>query len=264
VAPQIGVLPVRLAVTEDPKTHRIGTSWLSLFNAYIAMRKQFSPAQWYEDVKVANYSSSGELDPVAHKQLIDTLTKWIGRDTYRCNRLTVASAGNTAGFHRMYPAALSPLVLGVSGLWTNNAGTTWRETVPGWESPSYWNDTALPDTQRLYPVSGLYGVAFQNGQGEFTDWNLDATLTCSTPWPNHSPLDPHTNYHGFGGTSFAAPQASALAALLWSQNPGAQYDTIRSRIITTRDTVSENYMENTRHIPLAGMMNINAALNSWP
>jgi Subtilase family len=265
LAPQIGILPVRLTVVRNEESGRATTTFQSLFNAYVALRKQFQPAFWYEEVRVASYSSSAALNPAvkAEKAFIDTINTWISRDSLRCNRLTVASAGNEPSDAdqnppvQRYPAAL-PVVLGVSGLVCNAAGSIWREDVVADNlhyGSSYFEDANQPDIQRLYPVSGIYAV----GNTQFNDFS-DVTYVPATLQSS----DYSTHYYWFGGTSFAAPQASALAALLWLENPGAQYWQVSNQIVQTRDTGIESYMENTRGVQLAGLIDFGEALSTWP
>ena len=65
------------------------------------------------------------------------------------------------------------------------------------------------------------------------------------------------------GTSFAAPQVAALAALLRNAKPSATYSQVTNRIVSTRRLDIEQTMLNTYNVPLAGLIDFNAALANW-
>jgi subtilisin family serine protease len=64
------------------------------------------------------------------------------------------------------------------------------------------------------------------------------------------------------GTSFAAPQVAALAALLRNARPSARYYEVANRIVATRNQDIEHTMESAG-VPLAGLIDFNAALTGW-
>jgi subtilisin family serine protease len=120
---------------------------------------------------------------------------------------------------------------------------------------SYWNDRNPNPESRYYPVSGIYGFTYS----EHNRWN-------AIGWTTASPQvlgDPATHYLDFNGTSFASPQVAALAALLRKARPTASYSAVAARIVQMRDITIENYIWNTYHIPLAGLVDYDAALAGW-
>lgn len=247
VAPRIGILPVRLYITRlGPETFDIA----SVMSGIVLMRKCFQYQQWLDAVRVINMSF-GYTGTSAR----DMLNYWISRDATRCNRLFVASAGNDYQNILRYPAAL-PVVLGVSGLWTTEGGETidWYDHVLDNQADSgsnYYIDPpgTLPEN-RAYPVSGIFNFTDTGQYNRYNRAYVPATYLGSLADPFYWP---------FNGTSFAAPQITGLAALLFDQNSNAQFSEVARHIVITREMSVE-----TDVLPLAGPVDFNAALSQWP
>jgi subtilisin family serine protease len=256
LAPQIGVLPVRLYWTTV--ADKSGFSAASVMNALVALRKVFDNGKFVEKVSVTN-SSFGSKESSGPGTLSWRIyDKWYSRDALACDRLHVASAGNAASESLQAPAALG-VVLGVSGLVCTQYGASWfpyiSPTPATRKGSTYWNDRYLSPELRYYPVSGVYG---------FTDINHAAFFPLGITTASPQVLnDPSTHYRDFNGTSFASPQVAALAALLRKARPSATYNDVAARIVQTRDTIIENQMWNQYQIPLAGLVDYDAALANW-
>lgn len=111
-----------------------------------------------------------------------------------------------------------------------------------------------PLEQRLYPMSAICGFC----QDRWV-WDQVGGVTAS-PVPG----EPATNYSGnFRGTSFAAPQVAALAALLRNARPAARYYEVANRIVATRNQTIEQTMLLQYNLPLAGLVDFNTALTGW-
>lgn len=243
LAPQCGVVPIRLFETLDQQNREHPTP-SSIVNALVAMRKTFRSTDWVQNVSVANHSYSAD-DTASYS----FYNKWFSRDAGRCDRLHIASAGNTCDADERYPAALVP-VLGVSGLLIEN-DTLWWPNLPG-EGSTWYTDQTAPPEQRKYPVSGIFGFSQDR-------WNwADVAFVTASPVQDN----PQSHYRSFSGTSFAAPQVAALAALLRNARPSARYYEVANRIVATRRLDIEEAMESAG-VPLAGLVDFNAALTGW-
>jgi hypothetical protein len=250
LAPQCGVVPIRLSTTWDQQNVHEQYSPSSIVNALVALRKTFRPHDWVENVSVANHSYAA-TDDASHS----LYNKWFSRDAGRCDRLHVAAAGNTCDAQASYPAALIP-VLGVSGLVARWDGAVWWPYIPFAQGSTWYTDQTAPPEQRLYPVSGIYGFC----NDDRSDW-ADVSMATASPIPGSDESTNYINY--FRGTSFAAPQVAALAALLRNARPSASYSAVANRIVSTRRLDTEQTMLNTYNVPLAGLIDFNAALANW-
>ncbi|MBN2083455.1 S8/S53 family peptidase, partial [bacterium] len=254
VAPQIGVLPVRVRVTWDDDNEQ-RSSQGSFIQAIIALRKCFPNAAWVEDVRVANRSASQYIasgNPWAY-----AANKWIRRDITRCGRLWVASAGNSCAQEIRFPAAL-PEVLGVSGLWTVEEGDLWFPYLGKAGEPiagsTWWPDAAQPPEDRHYQISAIMGFRRD-----------DAPVRRALGWLPATPIEDEleSHYCDFYGNSFATPQVAGLAALLFDTRPAATYDEVKNRIVYTRNQSIENEMLFQWGVPLAGLVDYEEALDGW-
>jgi hypothetical protein len=255
LAPQNGVLPVRLTATGSTSSD---ISPACVQNALVALRYVFDNGIWIEDIRVVN-SSFGKLGSGPGTPKWKFYDKWYSRDALRCDRLHVASAGNDCTAGLQSPAGLD-VVLGVSGLVCTSYGMQWFPNVtpsPGiHQGSNYWFDQNPQNPlSRRYPVSGIYG--FTNST--HTEW-YDLGYSTASPVNVGTPS---SHYWPFSGTSFAAPQVAALAAVLRMRRPSATYAEVAARIVNTRDIPTENMMWNTYGIPLAGLVDYDAALQGW-
>jgi subtilisin family serine protease len=148
-------------------------------------------------------------------------------------------------------------VLGVSGLVTSGLliqnGPFWWPNLLSGAGSTWWPDQTGPPEQRWYPVSGIYG------------FSQDRWYWAYVGYVTASPIqgDPLSNYRrDFVGTSFAAPQVAALAALLRNARPLASYTAVTNRIVWTRRLDIEQMMIDDG-VPLAGLVDFNAALLNW-
>jgi subtilisin family serine protease len=131
---------------------------------------------------------------------------------------------------------------------------TWWPNLLSGNGSTWFPDSTGPPELTLYPVSGIYG------------FSLDRWYWADVGWVPASPVqgEPGTNYRGdFRGTSFATPQVAALAALLRNARPSASYSTVANRIVSTRNQAIEQTMINTYSVPMAGLVDFNAALAGW-
>jgi hypothetical protein len=245
LAPDICVLPLRLK--HDSAT---GFNTAAVIKAIRSLRFEFNHGAWLEKVRVINMSLGGigkySLWPV------DSMKSEIQADLNLNDRLYVAAAGNDGSDELFYPAAFSNC-LGVSGLRAYYTGSSWAFTVaPG---SNYDLDA--------YKVSGIF--EFYNTGG--LTWRFQFL-----PVPDGSEWDPYdyephsssSGYEFFSGTSFATPQVSALAALLYDAKAQASesttYDDVRSRIIDTAgDTVTGGSPERS----VSGLISFYDALSGW-
>lgn len=198
LAPQIGVVPLRYFSTyingkEEPYLD-------SVLGCYAAMKDILFHGAWVEDVRVVNGSIETAKDNGFWHKIIN-------RDLVRNDRLYVSAAGNHNADRLAYPA-IWDVVLGVSGLWSDSQGGwfPYRTAANGPEGSSWQADANLQDTLRKYPVSGIYGFCLSH-RSTYRSWSYVPASPKSGLSPDH--------YIDFVGTSFAAPQVTALAALLY-------------------------------------------------
>jgi hypothetical protein len=256
LAPRSPVLPIKLGVVWDQNNEEHIDS-LSALAAYKKLSLTFKRGFWTENVMVTNESFGG---PDYSKVAEDA----INYDIKTNNRLYVASAGNTSKAEKNYPAAYDA-VLGVTGLWVGPTAnsTDWYSHIGPYGNGSigstYWDDDEGNDLLRTYPVSGIYGFcdAYQSQQ-QFVGFS---TAT---------PQGTVNFYKNFDGTSFAAPQVSALAALLYMQRPNVFWKDVSNRIIQTRNMSVESTVEAKHHhlpsptgYPIAGPISFTQALTGW-
>ncbi len=213
-----------------------------------ALRFKFAHGQWRERVRVVNMSFGGERPWYwwGYPSNRFNLKKNINRDLWRNDRLYVASAGNvpqSPGNTLSYPAAHDN-VLGVSGLITNYSGSQYWRWLNGWGSNYRY------DYYQTYPVSGIYDFR----EHYYDWWNFDTWISRTTSVPGNWQYA--TQYDWFGGTSACAPEAAALASLLYTERPWVSYRTVWNRIVSTRDG-------STARFPIAGLMDFEEALTGW-
>ena len=144
--------------------------------------------------------------------------------------LLVAAAGNDATTQPMYPAAF-PEVMAVSAL------------------DPYRNLASYSNSGSHIEVAGPGGaryMGFDHG-------------VCSTAW-NFS--DDRPSFNCLQGTSMAAPHVSAVAALIWSTNPGMTNQEVRQRL---RDTALPLGSGQPNSLYGHGLVHARAAVNrGWP
>lgn len=160
---------------------------------------------------------------------VDQLMHTILKDLYRKGIVLVAGSGNDGSNEAFYPAA-HPEVISVG--------------------------TVNPDNTRAdYSNFGknLDITAYLGTVGGF-----QSTLNCF-PICIPQTLDDGTKYDTFLGTSFAAPQVSALAALLKSKYPKAGGSEIKDMILRTAVDVGATGRDNQTGY---GVMNFQRALGS--
>ncbi|MBN2082724.1 S8/S53 family peptidase, partial [bacterium] len=255
VAPQIGVLPVRLRLDWDSNNTAHPTTG-SFIQSIVMLRKCLPSSAWVEDVRVANFSNSSYSSSGVPSRYPPT--KWIYRDIIRCDRLWVAAAGNNCRAQIRFPAALPP-VLGISALYTNSAGDSWYPYLGANGTPidgsTWFADQEQSPNYRRYQVSGIYGIRH----------NSQPNLRLLLAYLPATPIDDQviTHYHDFFGTSFATPQVAGLAALLFDRTTSASYLDVLDRIVSTRRTDIEDDILNAYGIPLAGPVDFEEALNGW-
>jgi len=187
------------------------------------------------------------------------------RDLIDSERLYVAAAGNldqdkVQGNQVLYPAGY-PEVLGVTGLWaeynTTTHETSWFSRDNGDFGSNYYMDDQGQPLLRKYPVSAIYGIVETVTPLNHSPEQVERSWSrvTSTPIAN----DPVSLYDPFSGTSFACPQVTALAALLFEQYPSKTWEQVRARIILKRNTLVEQ--DPTIHqYQLAGPVQFHEAL----
>jgi subtilisin family serine protease len=232
-APGASILPIRLKVNH---LNSFGVPqyrfWGTFSKAIRALRFQFAHGKWAYKVRVVNMSFGGNNLYSWWWQVKNP--KWnLSRDLARNDRLYVASAGNDGLHVRRYPAAHSN-VLGVTGLFCMGEGQYSAYSGSNW----YYDNT--------YPISGIF--SFTEGR--------DYAQTTSTPYYEYPQ---YQYYDGFGGTSAAAPQVSALAYHLYSHRPNVTYQEVWYQIKESRDKGTDQ--GGVR--PMAGILDFDKAITTW-
>ncbi len=197
-APSAQILPVAIYMPV-PNEY----SWGALVRAVKTLRKVFTGAD-YPNLRVVNMSFGGiGANSTSFK-------KAIKKDLKYNDRLYVGAAGQNGKEGKAYPAAY-PFVLGVTAA-VNNQSTQnvdAKTSGPNWFDGGGTNSTPVLD---VYGISGYY------------IWGKTTDIHGTAGWNTTG------DYSGFGGTSGAAPQISALAALLYSKRKTRTYVTVDGMI----------------------------------
>lgn len=194
----IGILPLKY-------TNKSGAG--SLFHAACAMRY----AADYErqitggtaKVRVINASWGYYGDPC---MVLENVLKYVGED---CGVLIVASAGNDG------------------------------KIVQGVPANRHWPSNSIFDPTNTDPIDNILAVGGSNTNSNFLHPNSNYGnfhIDLAAPWFENSTLAGSTN--GFGavaGTSFAAPQVSRAAALLFDKYPDATYFAVKYALMNGVD-----------------------------
>jgi hypothetical protein len=244
LAPQNGVLPVRLRTEFDGEGRPRFTS-ASLYYALITLKDVVRQSTYYEDIKVVNMSLSApasHFDP-APMGGVWALNNLIQQDRNKgADRLYIASAGNYDSSDPdfddhdavRYPAA-APYVVGVTGYWSGRQWADREKTITNIDEGGaiqgavFRSDDTLGPWQRAYNLSAIYGFAWYAGGPGGPGYNKILEISYT---PNQMQGQP-VPYHNFVGTSFAAPQVSALASELYRQKPTATWSDVRQRMWDT-------------------------------
>jgi subtilisin family serine protease len=188
----------------------------------IPLRAEAAAIRWAADrgARVINLSLGGVRDPLhANRDTYSAAEAGAVAYAYAKGALLVAAVGNAdeafaePWSYASYPAAL-PHVIGVSAL--SRSGT-----VPDFSNrDAIYNDLSAP------------------GQGIFSTFPLAMTAlrpTCADQ--GYSDCGPD-EYRNAEGTSFAAPQVSAAAALLFALNPALTNEQVGALLESTADDVN--------------------------
>ncbi|MCA9386860.1 S8 family serine peptidase [Candidatus Dojkabacteria bacterium] len=139
----------------------------------------------------------------------DSLLDKAIQNAYQEGVLVVAAAGNTNSTAPAYPASYDN-VLSVGSINADNNRSSYSSYGNNIDVVAYVGDGSTPNRSSVY----------------------QQTLSCFGNCDKNKINDGFTNYN-FIGTSFAAPQVAALAAMIKSQNPNLQPDDLMNRIIDT-------------------------------
>lgn len=195
----IGILPLKYTNKEGSGT---------LFHAACALRyaadyERTTSTGDIAKVRVINASWGYYGDPCV---LLENAIEYAGEE---CDILIVASAGNDS--------------IQVHG----------SLDVRHWPSNSIWDPLDVIPTDNILSVAGLTpNGAFLDLRSNYSNIHIDL----AAPWSDVTPLAGSTNnFHTVGGTSFAAPQVSRAAALLFDKYPDASYFAVKHALINGVD-----------------------------
>lgn len=191
----IGILPLKY-------TDKDGTG--SLFHAacalhYAADYERPTSSGGMAKVRVINTSWGYYGDPCI---VLENVIKYAGEE---CDILVVASAGNDG--------------LQVHGNMADRH----------WPSNSIWDPSNSDPTDNILAVAGLTPSGNTlNSMSNYSNVHIDL----AAPWNENTTLAGSTNgFNAVGGTSFAAPQVSRAAALLFDKYPDASYFAVKYALI---------------------------------
>jgi subtilisin family serine protease len=198
----------------------------------VSLEAEVSAIRWAVDqgARVINLSLGGLRDPRRpDRDTYSALEAAAIRYAYTRGAVVVAAVGNadqapsTPWPYASYPAAL-PHVVGVSALARDGSVPVFSNRDP------IYNDIAAPG---------------QDIVSTFPRQLTSARPTCDEQ--GYSPCGPE-EYRRAEGTSFAAPQVSATAALLFATRPTLQPDQVAS--LLERSSVDANASTGCRRCPL--------------
>ncbi len=111
------------------------------------------------------------------------------------------------------------------------------------------NPTRLAMQQQLF----VAGTTNTDVKSSFSAWGdgMDLSAPATAVWTTTS----SNSYGPVDGTSFAAPSAAGVAALIWSKNPTWSRDQVAAQLLGTTDNVNA---QNPSHANLMGTGRINA------
>jgi hypothetical protein len=191
----IGILPLKY-------TDKNGAG--SLFHAacalhYAADYERPTDSGGMAKVRVINTSWGYYGDPCI---VLENIIKYAGEE---CDILIVASAGNDA--------------LQVHGNMADRH----------WPSNSIWDPSNTDPTDNILAVAGLAPSGNTlNNMSNYSNIHIDL----AAPWNENTTLAGSINgFNVVGGTSFAAPQVSRAAALLFDKYPDASYFAVKYALI---------------------------------
>lgn len=205
ILPDTGIMKKDIGILPLKYTDKNGAG--SLFHAACAIRYaadyERQIAGGTAKVRVINASWGYYGDPC---MVLENVLKYVGED---CGVLIVASAGNDG-----------KQVHGVPG-------------NRHWPSNSIFDPTNTDPIDNILAVGGINTNAdFLHPSSNYSNFHIDI----AAPWFENSTLAGSTN--GFGtvaGTSFAAPQVSRAAALLFDRYPDATYFAVKYALMNSVD-----------------------------
>lgn len=139
----------------------------------------------------------------------------------------------------------------------------------GWDGVGDDNDgtPTYPASYALPNVLAVAAIDSQNKIAEFSNYGRNS-VHVAAPGVNiyssvvldvRDPARPAKSYDTYSGTSMATPHVAGVAALLLSVNPGMDYATLKSRLITTSNPVRSL----SRKVTAKGIINAHNALMNF-
>ncbi|MCB1217950.1 S8 family serine peptidase [bacterium] len=262
--PGINILPA--SVKSESTFRMVGYKVKSPISAFIKLVNALSEnypvtgdsSSWgpdgYGEVRVVSVSASvpkayfSEAEWKVVANVVGKASGSIWEDVSRNDRLYVFAAGNEAQGVTNKPGE-EDYVLSVSACMPADPSRPWLSPASEEGSNLEAHCVSAPGyglvTSRIYPAPNL---AFLPGD-EFRSGAYNTVPQVSFPW--------ETRTSTFSATSGATPQVSALAALLYAQDPTRRWADVRQRIIdsTAGRRVSGEYGESM------GLIDYSAALD---
>jgi len=206
ILPDTGSLKTDIGILPLKYTDKNGSG--SLFHAACALRyaadyERPTASGGTAKVRVVNTSWGYYGDPCI---VLENVIKYAGEE---CDILIVASAGNDG--------------LQVHGNMADRH----------WPSNSIWDPSNSDPTDNILAVAGLTPSGNTlNSNSNYSNIHIDL----AAPWNENTTLAGSTNgFNLVGGTSFATPQVSRAAALLFNKYPNASYFAVKYALMNGVD-----------------------------